>query len=170
MSCDAPTVWGDYLSRKEKGLAKSNKGSLGQKNFKASVKPVPKTANTRLISNFALSTAGDISSFFASGDLEIDWVIQSPAFNSAQVKIKLQNTEVANHYFSSGNYQWAPSEIQFSTDTLNFSMQFLPASRGANGELILVSLLLTSTSGGSTLTYKNFSLQGWDYSGGPQLA
>lgn len=105
---------------------------------------------------------------FASGDLEIDWNIAAPKYNTGQIKIKIQGTEVANHLFSPGNYQWAPPAIGFGGDTLNFSMMFQPASAAANGELTLVSLTLQQADG-TKLSFQNFQVQGWDSTGAPQI-
>ena len=110
---------------------------------------------------------GTISSSYAVGDMEILWDINT-ANNNGQIKVKLQGMEVANHQFSPGNSQWAPSPIIFSGDNLVFSMMFLPASATANGQLTLISLILTPVSGGQ-ITFANVTLQGWDASGAPQM-
>jgi hypothetical protein len=118
--------------------------------------------------SLAIAAKPSIQDHFDTGDLQITWVIAAPSFNTAQVKVFLQSTEVANHQFSPGNTLWQPPQIAFGGDTLDFEIQFVPASATANGELTLVSMKLTQASGGP-ITIANMMLQGWDSTGGPQL-
>jgi hypothetical protein len=113
---------------------------------------------------FAVPSGHDpIADRFSSGDLAIEWNVAAPTYLTAEVTIRLQDREVANHVFSPGSYEWAPGEIQCGGDTLNVVMQFLPASPAANGELTLLSL--TVQAGGKTIRMENVTLQGWDFVG-----
>jgi hypothetical protein len=114
---------------------------------------------------FAVPSGHDpIADCFSSGDLEIDWSIAAPVYNTAAVTIRLRAQEVASHYFSPGDYHWAPAQIQVEGNTLKVVMQFLPASPAASGELTVLSLTLLHAAG-EPLRMENVTLQGWDFVG-----
>ena len=114
---------------------------------------------------FAVPSGQDpIADRFSSGDLEIEWSVAAPTYLTANVTIRLRGEEVANHVFTPGSYGWAPADIRIGGDTLNFFMQFLPASPAANGELTLLSLTFEQA-GRGTMQMTNVMLQGWDFVG-----
>jgi hypothetical protein len=114
---------------------------------------------------FAVPSGHDpIVDRFSFGDLEIEWNVAAPTYLTAEVRLTLQDREIASHVFSPGSYSWAPGAIEAGGRTLDFAMQFLPASPAGNGELTLVSLTLAPAAG-ETLHIQKVTLQGWDFVG-----